>query len=74
MPRPKGSKNKRKFSASIELRAEKKMASFLDDSDKNISMQAAKFILEHNRGKAKQQTEISGDTENPLQLQIIYKK
>ncbi|HUX78736.1 MAG TPA: hypothetical protein VMW10_03165 [Alphaproteobacteria bacterium] len=50
------------------------MASFLDDSDKNISMQAAKFILEHNRGKAKQQTEISGDTENPLQLQIIYKK
>jgi len=52
--RKQGSGNRTKFPEAIEAQAEQVMLSFLNSDDKKLRFDAARFVLEHNRGRAPQ--------------------
>jgi hypothetical protein len=57
--RPKGT-FKQKFPLPTEKNAEKVITDLLKSLDERLKLDAAKFVLEQNRGKARQQVDLDG--------------
>lgn len=66
--RPKGAVNRKKFTELVEMQAESQMVKLAKSKNEKISLEASKFILEHNRGKARQTVDM--DVKNGIMVQV----